>query len=133
MQFPRGEDWDDLAAVGEGEDLVGRPVSEFSIGDPSSFRLSYDRRDLLDDLSLGGRVPYLLKGTLRGSDGTPPELVVALNGTLAGTIGGYQPEGVDWLFSGVMANYFVDGPNEVVAYQVERLGDKVILHPVGET
>jgi Sulfatase len=133
VQFPRGEDWDDLAAVGEGEDLVGRPVSEFSIGDPSAFRLSYDRRDLLDDLSLGGRVPYLLKGTLRGSDSTPPELVVALNGTLAGTIGGYQPEGVDWLFSGVMANYFVDGPNEVVAYQVERLGDKVILHPVGET
>jgi hypothetical protein len=29
-----------------------------------------------------------------------------------------------------MANYFVDGPNDVVAYHVERAGDRVILHEV---
>ena len=75
-------------------------------------------------------MPYSLRGMLRGSDSTPPELVVALNGTFAGTIGGYQPHGGAWRFSGVMADYFVDGPNDVVAYQVERVGSRVVLHEV---
>jgi hypothetical protein len=35
------------------------------------------------------------------------------------------------LFSGLMANYFVDGPNQVIAYQVERTGDQITLHRVG--
>jgi hypothetical protein len=29
-----------------------------------------------------------------------------------------------------MANYFVDGPNDVVAYQIERNDDGTILHHV---
>jgi hypothetical protein len=71
-----------------------------------------------------------LRGSLTGSDSTPPELVVALNGTLAGTIGGYRPAGDAWKFSGLMANYFVDGANDVVAYQVERTGNQITLHEV---
>jgi hypothetical protein len=129
-QFPRGQGWDDLAAVGQGEDLVGRPVSDYVAGAPSDLTLRFDRRDLLANLSLTGEVPYSLRGWLTGSDGTPPELIVALNGTLAGAIGGYRPDGDSWLFSGLMANYFVDGPNDVVAYHVERAGDRVILHEV---
>jgi hypothetical protein len=129
-QFPRGQGWDDLAAVGQGEDLVGRPVSDYVAGAPSDLTLRFDRRDLLANLSLTGEVPYSLRGWLTGSGGTPPELIVALNGTLAGAIGGYRPDGDSWLFSGLMANYFVDGPNDVVAYQVERAGDRVILHEV---
>jgi hypothetical protein len=128
--FPRGEGWEDLAAVGEGEDLVGRAAADYEIGAPSDLAVTFDRRDLLADLSLSGEVPYSLRGSLTGSDGTPPELVVALNGTIAGTIGGYQPEGAAWRFTGLMANHFVDGPNDVVAYQVERAGNRVILHEV---
>jgi Sulfatase len=129
-QFPRGEGWDDLAAVGEGEDLVGRPAADYEIGTPSDLALSFDRRDLLTNLSLSDQVPYSLRGSLTGSNGTPPELVVALNGTFAGTIGGYRPDGNAWKFSGLMANYFVDGPNDVVAYQVERSGSQITLHEV---
>jgi hypothetical protein len=29
-----------------------------------------------------------------------------------------------------MANYFIDGPNDVVAYQVERTGNQITLHEV---
>jgi hypothetical protein len=129
--FPRGEGWDDLAAVGEGEDLVGRPVSDLPVGEPSELSVSFDRADLLANLSTVGEVPYSLRGRLQGSEATPPELAVALNGTFAGTIGGYRPDGDEWLFTGLMANYFVDGPNDVVAYQVERTGDRITLHPVG--
>jgi hypothetical protein len=131
--FPRGDGWDDLAAVGAAEDLVGRPASEFRLGAPSDMTVTLDRRDLLADLSVdSGLVPYTLRGVLRGSEITPPELAVALNGTFAGTIGGYRPDGDAWKFSGLMANYFVDGPNEVVAYQVERTGNGVVLHEVDE-
>jgi hypothetical protein len=129
--FPRGDGWDDLAAVGVAEDLVGRPVTDFEVGAPARLSVSYDRQDLLANLDVGsGPVPYSLRGLLRGSDSTPPELAVALNGTLAGTIGGYRPDGDAWRFSGVMANYFVDGSNDVVAYEVERVGDRVVLHEV---
>jgi hypothetical protein len=131
--FPRGDGWDDLAAVGTAEDLVGRAASEFRLGAPSDMTVTLDRRDLLADLSVdSGLVPYTLRGVLRGSEITPPELAVALNGTFAGTIGGYRPDGDAWKFSGLMANYFVDGPNEVVAYQVERTGNGVVLHEVDE-
>ena len=129
-QFPRGDGWDDLAAVGEGEDLVGRTVADYEVGAPSALTLTYQHRDLLAKLSLSGEVPYSLRGSLTGGDGTPPELVVALNGTFAGTIGGYRPDGDAWKFSGLMANYFVDGPNDVAAYQVERAGERIILHEV---
>jgi hypothetical protein len=128
--FPRGEDWDDLAAVGEGEDLVGRTVDEYEIGGPSELTVRLDHRELLRDLSLSGEVPYSLRGSLTGGDDTPPELVVALNGTLAGTIGGYRPDRNAWLFSGLMANYFVEGQNDIAAYQVERTTNGVILHEV---
>ena len=132
-QFPRGEGWDDLAAVGEGADLVGRPVAAVEVGAPSELEVTFDRADLLSSLSVSsGEVPYSLRGSLRGADDTPPELVVALNGTFAGTIGGYRADGDAWLFSGVMANYFVDGGNEVVAYEVERAAGSVTLHPVAE-
>ena len=128
--FPRGEGWDDLAAVGEGEDLVGRAVADYQVGAPSELAVRFDRGDLLDNLSRAGEVPYSLRGSLTGTAGTPPELVVALNGTLAGTIGGYRPDGDAWKFSGLMANYFVDGPNDVVAYEVERSRTGVVLHAV---
>lgn len=126
--FPRGDGWDDLAAVGVAADLVGRPDTEFEIGAPSDLSVSYDRLANLDVAS--GLVPYSLRGVLGGNDSTPPELAVALNGTVAGTIGGYRPDGDAWRFSGVMANYFVDGSNGVVAYEVERVGDRVVLHEV---
>jgi Sulfatase len=129
--FPRGESWDDLAAVGEAEDLVGRSVKEFEVGPPTDLSVSFGRRDLLENLSVdSGPVPYSLRGVLRGSETTPPELAVALNGTFAGTIGGYRPDGDSWKFSGLMANYFIDGPNDVVAYQIARTGNRVILHEV---
>ena len=130
--FPRGERWNDLAAVGVAEDLVGRPVSEFEVAARSDVSVTLDRSDLLADLSAdSGLVPQTLRGVLRGSESTPPpELAVALNGTFAGSIGGYQPDGDAWKFSGLMANYFVDGANHVAIYRVERRGDRVTLHEV---
>ena len=132
-QFPRGEDWVALAAVGEGEDLVGTPVGDHRIGPPSSLRWSPEHGDDLDDLSIAEDVvPYILEGTIDGDGRRPPELVVAVNGTLAGTIGGYLPADDRWRFTGHLAPFFEDGRNEVVAYEVERPAGPVTLRPLGE-
>ena len=66
--FPRGDGWNDLAAVGVAADLVGRPDTEFEIGAPSDLSVSYDRQDMLANLDVtSGLVPYSLRGVLRGA------------------------------------------------------------------
>jgi hypothetical protein len=131
--YPRGEDWADLAAVGEGEDLVGEARGERSVGDASELRWTLDHEELLGDVSVReGPVPYLLRGTVTGTDERPPELVVSINGTIAGTVGGYVRDGGGWRFSGVMGPFFEDGRNELVAYEVERGAGTITLHPLGE-
>jgi hypothetical protein len=131
-QFPRGEDWLSLAAVGEGENLVGNRVGDYRVAEPSSLRWRPDAAELLHDLSLArDPVPYILEGSVTGTDSRPPELVVAVNGTLAGTLGGYLADGDAWRFTGYVGPVFRDGNNEVVAYEVERAGGgAVTLHPL---
>ncbi len=130
-QFPRGEDWLSLAAVGEGEDLVGNPVGDYRVGARSDLRWKPDASEVLEDLSIAeDPVPYIMEGQVTGSDGRPPELVVAVNGTLAGTLGGYLADGDAWRFTGYVAPLFEDGRNEVVAYEVDRAGGTVTLHPL---
>lgn len=132
-RFPRGDDWVALAAVGEGEDLVGTPVSDHRVGEPSSLGWRPDHGDVLEELSVAqDGVPYILEGTVEGGGGRPPELVVAINGRLAGTIGGYLPAGERWRFTGHVAPYFRDGRNDATAYEVDRSVDGVVLHPVQE-
>jgi hypothetical protein len=131
-QFPHGEGWIGLAAVGVDGDLVGRRVDELVVGRSSDLSWSLDERDALRDVSTTtGPVPLLIGGTVRGTSDTPPELVVAVNGTLAGTIGGYVPGDGGWRFDGLLAPILVDGANDVVAYEVERGSGGVVLHPIG--
>jgi hypothetical protein len=130
-RYPRGDDWVDLAAVGVAEDLVGTDVSHHAVGPPSPMRWAAEHEDLLADLSIAhGPVPYLLRGTVADADGRPPDLAVAINGTIAGAVGAYGEDGDRWLMSGVMAPFFVDGRNEVMAYEVRRANGSVTLHPL---
>lgn len=130
-QLAGGDGWDALAGVGPARGLVGSSVADHEIGAPSPLTWTVDRRDLLDDLSLDGEVPYLLRGRVSGE--APVELVVALNGRIAGAVTSHGLEDGDATpVSGVMAPYFRDGPNEVEAYAVDRQGERVVLHPVGD-
>jgi hypothetical protein len=131
--FPRGDDWTALVAVGEGADLVGSPAAAFPIGEPSGYRWRLDDADLLDDLPTDeNQVPYLLIGTLSGATERPRELVVSVNGTLAGVVGGYEKRGSEYRFHGVVGPWFVDGRNDLVAFEVERGDAGVVLHQVGD-
>lgn len=132
--FPQGDDWDALAAVGPAVGLVGRDVSSLTVGDESAWRWKIARRDLLANLpARGNLLPIIPAGSVTGSARTrPPELVVAINGRIAGVIGGYKPAGEAWTFLGYVANYYRKGPNELTAFEVERSGTAVLLHPVRE-
>lgn len=131
---PHGDDWVGLAAVGEHGDLVGRRVADLTVGRPSSLTWRLDAREELGSLPTeDGRIPQVLTGTVATQDGErPPELVVEINGTLAGIVGAYKDGDHRWGFTGFMGPFFREGTNQVVGYEVERSGDGVVLHPVGE-
>lgn len=130
QDFPYGDDWIGLAAVGDNGELVGREVDEFPTGDHSEFTLSFEQADLFEQLPTDtGQAPFALHGTVVGP-GRPPELLVAINGRFAGVLGGYRPDGDEWTFLGYVADLYRAGANEVSVYEVERDGDDVTLHSV---
>jgi hypothetical protein len=132
-QFP-GAGWEALAQVGAAADLVGNEVTSQTVGTASTLRWSHGYQGLLADVSTAsGPLPLLFKASILGADeATPPEVAVAVNGTFAGTVTGYRWENGSWLASGILAQYFVDGANEVTAYEIERRPEGVVLHPLPE-
>jgi arylsulfatase A-like enzyme len=132
--FPHGSDWLGLAALGEHGDLVGTSVADVTVGDPSpsGLKLAFEDAELFGDLpAQGNRWPQLLVASLSGVEGDrPPELLVEVNGTLAGMLGGYEHGDDGWTMVGMMAPLFERGANEVTAYEVDRSGNEVVLRPV---
>jgi hypothetical protein len=130
--FRPGDGWGDLAAIGALGDLVGTTVPDHGVGRPSELSWSLDHREALDDASsTDGRVPVLMTGTVDAAGGEPPDLVVAIDDQIAGTIGGYRPQDGAWRFSGILGPPGARGEGEeVVAYEVERAVDGIVLHPL---
>jgi hypothetical protein len=127
-QLPAGDDWTALAAVGEHRDLVGRPLADLAVGEPSEMSWQPDHEDAFGSLPTpDGRSPYVLRGIVTTTDGAaPPELVVSVNGTIAGALGGYTGEG-PWRFATVIAPLLQRGANDIRAYEVEA----GVLRPLG--
>ena len=123
--------WHRLVAIGQQGDLVGTRVADHVLGSRSDLSWSYLHGERLGDPAAHGNVvPVLLQGWVSGADDVPPDLVVALDGVISTTIGGYVEDGSDWHFSGVLGPEVEGGAREVVAYEVERGGDGVTLHPL---
>jgi hypothetical protein len=126
-----GDGWDSIVGIGEQGDLVGTEVADHQVGDPSSLSWTYADADALaDPVAAGGRAPVLMAGEVAGSDRTPPDLVVALDGVISGTIGGYIEGDDGWSFTGLLGPEVEGGADEVVAYEVERDGATITLHPL---
>jgi hypothetical protein len=131
--FPHGDGWLGLAAVGDLGDLVGRDAADFEVGAPSAYTATLVDDALLDDLpTIDGTMPFLLAGTVvsESNDGPPPELLAAINGRVAGVVGGYNQGDAGWEFVGYVADLYREGSNTVTLYEVERTGATVVLHEV---
>lgn len=128
VEFPHGTDWMAVAAVGEHGALVGREVDEFELGEPSAHTITIDQADEFADLpTADGQMPFGLSCTVHGDD-EPPELVVAVNGTLAGVIGGFGSADGGWSCLGYVADLYVEGANDVAVFEVDA--DGTTLHEV---
>ena len=107
-----------------------REVADLEVGERSEWRATFDQAELFDALPTDdGRLPFVLAGTVTGGSSEPPELLAAVNGTLAGVVGGYRPGDGGWAFTGYVADLFEAGPNEVALYEVVGEGDDVSLRP----
>jgi hypothetical protein len=130
--FPHGDDWIALAAVGQHGALVGRSVADLEVGAPSRLDARIDQRALFDEVPTPrGEVPLVLTGVVSGSEAEPPELLVAIDGTIAGVVGGYRSRGDGWGFRGYVADLYGEGASSVVLYEVAADGDADVLMPVG--
>ena len=130
-QFPYGDDWIGLAAVGENGDLVGRHVAEFEAGADSDYVATIDQSDQFAELpTADGEMPLVVSGRVDGPT-QPPELLVAVNGRIAGVLGGYVPDGGGWTFIGYLADLYRPGSNDVAVYEASGDGSDVTLHPAG--
>ena len=127
--YPNGDDWIGLAAVGDHGDLVGRDVSEFVVGQDSEHRVTIDQDAQFASLpTTDGEMPFAISGRA-GGESEPPEMLVAINGRLAGVIGGYRPSGSGWSFIGYVADLYTSGRNDVDVYEIVRDGGDVTLLP----
>lgn len=130
-QFPHGDDWIGLAAVGDNGDLVGQSVDHLTVADPRALTAVLDHADQLSDLPTDQTVPFVVTGSISSPSGDePPELLVAVNGRLAGVAGGYEQHDGRWAFEAFVGDVYRDGTNTVDLYEVERRGSDVVLHPV---
>ena len=130
-QFPHGDDWIGLAAVGVNGDLVGRDVAEFEIGTDSDYTATIDQRAQFAELP-----------TERGGDALRHLRHGRRTGRTAGVAGRRQwpPRRRDrWLRRGwsrldvhrLSRRPLSPGSNDVAVYEARRTGDDVTLHPVG--
>ncbi len=128
-QFPYGENWLGLAAVGEHGDLVGQDVADLTVGPPADQRIELAQEGLFASLPTDeGQMPFVLVGRIAGSRPPESDLVVAINGRVAGVLGGFKPVNGGWSTSGYVADLYRPGANEVAVYEVERSGSTVTLH-----
>jgi hypothetical protein len=112
---PRG-----LFAIGPHADLVGKKVSELTVGEPSP--VTADLHEIvpkLTDVDPDGMLPASVFGTLDRPVGDQSTwLVAAVNGTIAGTVAAMDlPSG--WRFTGMLDDALLTkGRADVALYEV---------------
>lgn len=131
------DDWQGLAAIGDHGRLVGRELDDLALGSPTAYTATIDGAAAFADLPTDdGQLPLSVSGTVDVEGGAPPdELLVAVNGEIAGVAGTYG-DGTDELpfIAYVYEGAYREGANDVELYEVE--GERrvpaaaVTLHPV---
>jgi len=110
-------------------DLVGRGVSDLRVGPSAGARVTLTDLGRYDDVDLGDPLPIEALGATAAPPGTV--IAFALNGTIAGVteVGGGTAVG-QFVQSLLLPRLFVDGANELHAYQVEGPVGSATLRPI---
>lgn len=85
--LPYGDGWRGVAAGGPLGDRVGTPVADLASAGASDLRFELEQQADFSavDTAASGALPAFVWGTMRGDD-APSDLLLALNGTVAGTL-----------------------------------------------
>ena len=114
-------------------DLVGTRRGRSRSGEPSAYARPLDQADLFADLPTDeGTAPFVLPGVVAGRERARRDLVVAVNGRIAG-VARRLPAGRRRLrrSPATSPTSTGEGANEVVVYEVERRRRAAVtLHPV---
>ena len=115
---PRDDGWLGVAAVGPYGDLVGRAVDQLETTPVTGVSWSLDEAPVLG--GLGPRrppqlAPILVHGTLDpGILAVPTDALLAVNGRVAGAVGGFTEDGSNLSFSALLAEELLaPGANQV--------------------
>lgn len=115
--------WPEIFRVGVHAEYVGMRVSDLDVVGPSPSSFSIERDVLLDYVDLdSGFLPLLLEGHVRVEDGEEPpgELLVAINGVIAGVGGGFRLDSQGHAFSAFLdERAFRNGPTDVAILAAE--------------
>jgi hypothetical protein len=110
-------DWMGIAAVGEHGHLVGEPVELLGEKWRDDFEWHVEQAPAFEDINPeSGYLPVLIDGhTFLPPDDNPPrEVLVAVNGIIAGVGGGWQCEAEHCIFSALLAQETLrPGPNHL--------------------
>lgn len=112
--LPYADDWQGVARVEPYGDLVGVPVDQLTLGDPSPMSFfTYHPMTAYDPAS--ARSPVLRSGVVHLAGGTPPTAgLLTINGVVAGVAVGFAPDGDDATYSGIISpDAFVYGYNDL--------------------
>ncbi len=117
QRFGRDPGWRGVFAAGDRGGVVGEQVADLPTTGSTDLAWSIDQEDALAAVDpSSGFVPLLVSGRLVGPSGTrlPDALLIAVNGTVAGTGGGYRVAGDTTTFNALLAESAMrPGRNEV--------------------
>lgn len=112
--LPYGDDWLSVARVEPYGDLVGVPVDQLALGEPSPMSFfTYHPMTAYDPAS--ARSPVLRSGVLHLAGGEPPTAaLITVNGVVAGVAVGFSRDGDDASYTGVISpDFFAYGYNDL--------------------
>ena len=113
--IPKQSSWLDVASAGEHGGVVGRSITDVSLGDGDAFHWSLDLGSELADADLSkGFAQTLLTGRIEAEGELPAELGIVINDRVGGIAHVTRDSATSGTFIGmIIEDSIVDGPNEI--------------------
>lgn len=124
--LPYGDDWLSVARIEPYGDLIGVPVDQLVLGDPSPMSFfTYHPMTAYDPAS--ARSPVLRSGVLHLAGAEPPTTgLITMNGVVAGVAVGFTRDGDDASYTGVISpDFFTYGDNDLGLLVPDQDGGRV--------
>ena len=130
--FGSGTSTRTLFPIGSNSQLIGHPLTQFTIVDEPSVHLELENRELYDQVHLGGSfLPALVTGHVKArsvEDAVQPHLAIAVNRTIRAVTRTIKGDGRTQMFEALVPeDSFREGPNTVEVFIIRDLDGRTEL------